>query len=99
MKRSAGLTRTRLTTGILCALFALLLGLASPWTSKALAQGEDKPAGENDQNKKEDSAKSTTTTTSSDDEELLITHMIKSVGWVFGPLLIFVSVTLIAIIV
>src|SRR5207302_10872094 len=33
------------------------------------------------------------------DEELLITHMIESVGWVFGPVLVFVSVTLIAIIV
>jgi biopolymer transport protein ExbB len=97
MKLSAGLARTRLTTGILCALVALLLGLASPWTSKASAQDE-KPAGDNAGEKKEDTSKSTTTTTS-DDEELLITHMIKSVGWVFGPLLIFVSVTLIAIIV
>ena len=98
MKLSAGLPRTRLTTGILCALFALLLGLASPWTSKASAQ-DDKPAGDNAGDKKEDTNKSTTPTPSDDDSELLITHMIKSVGWVFGPLLIFVSVTLIAIIV
>jgi len=98
MRLSAGLTRTRLTTGIVCALLALLLGLASPWTSKASAQGDDKPgdnAGADD--KKDDSGSSTSK--SSDDEEMLLTHMIKSVGWVFGPVLIFVSVTLIAIIV
>jgi len=94
MKLSAGLTRTRLATGLLCTLLALFLSLAGPWTSKASAQ-DDKPA---DTEKKDDSA-STSGGTSGGDEELLITHMVKSVGWVFGPLLIFVSVTLIAIIV
>src|SRR5262249_28935405 len=35
----------------------------------------------------------------SEDKPNMIAHMVKSVGWVFGPLLLFVSITLIAIIV
>ena len=93
MTYSAPLTRARLGTGMLCTLLALLLVLASP--AKVLAQDEGGGGG--------DAAASGAGGDAGGDEKKdergMLRHMIESVGWVFGPLLIFVSITLIAIIV
>jgi biopolymer transport protein ExbB len=90
MKFSAGLTRTRLVSGFVCTVLVLLLLLAGPMTSAARAQDDAGNAPSTD------TSGSTGTTPQ---EKGMIRHMIESVGWVFGPLLVFVSVTLIAIIV
>jgi len=76
-----------LLSGIVCTALVLLLVLAGPLTSAARAQDDGAaPSG---------SAPSE----SPAQKKGMIRHMIESVGWVFGPLLVFVSVTLIAIIV
>jgi biopolymer transport protein ExbB len=89
MRFSAGLARTRLASGILLTAVVLLLWLANPWTSSARAQEGEAEA-----------PKPTTTTPAEPESEKgMIAHMLESVGWGFGFLLGFVSVTLIAIIV
>ena len=88
MKFSAGLARTRLVSGFVCTVLVLLLLLAGPMVPGAHAQGDDKPA-----------STDTPSSGSSTADRGMFEHMLKSVGWVFGPLLVFVSVTLIAIIV
>ena len=91
MTLSAGLTPKRLGYAILCALVAVLL-LGGPLAATASAQDEGgdegKTAASSDTEKKEPEA-----------PKGIVRHMIESVGWVFGPMLAFVSVTLIAIIV
>ena len=89
MTFSAGLTRTRLVSGFVCTTLVLLLLLAGPLTSAARAQEGDGGG----------AAPSAPDTESPAQKKGMIRHMIESVGWVFGPLLVFVSVTLIAIIV
>src|SRR5262245_41749214 len=91
MRLAAGLTPVRLATGVLCLFVALwMLGIAGPTAPTASAQ--ENPAVDPGQG---DSAP----VKKAEDREGMIKHIIKSLGWVFGPMLIFVSVTLIAIIV
>src|SRR5438309_2179715 len=87
MRFSAGLARTRLASGILLTAVVLLLLLANPWTPQARAQ------------EGEAEAPKTTTPAEAPPETGMVAHMLESVGWGFGILLGFVSVTLIAIIV
>src|SRR5262245_7368691 len=90
MRLVAGLTPARFAAGVLCLFVALwMLGVAGPTAPTASAQ-ENPPA---DQPQGDPGVKK------ADDREGMIKHIIKSLGWVFGPMLIFVSVTLIAIIV
>ena len=94
MRLSAGLTPARLLT-VAFSLFlaAWMLGLAGPDTSRALAQPPDPPVGG-----EAEPEKPTTTTKKADAEEKgLLEHMVDSVGPVFGPLLVFISVSLIAV--
>ncbi len=88
MTAPAGRARARLSRILVCTLLVLLLALAGPWAATARAQeGEGEPA-----------AAATGEEQKSGDKSM-IRHMIESVGVVFGPVLGFVSVTLIAIIV
>jgi biopolymer transport protein ExbB len=90
MKPTAGLARRRLPLGIFSAILALFLVLGNPWTVQALAQEGGGEAG------------ATTPPppgAPAGEQKGMIRHMIDSVGWVFGPMLLLVSITLITIIV
>jgi biopolymer transport protein ExbB len=83
--------RRRLLTGVVGLVLALFLfGLAGPAAPSLRAQDDAA-----------DTAAKPTTSAADDPGEKkgMIRHMIESVGWVFGPMLLFISVALIAIIV
>jgi biopolymer transport protein ExbB len=81
-----------LFTAVFCLLLAAwMLGLAGPDTPRAAAADDD-------ENQKTDQQPSTAAKPKVEQKGLL-EHMVDSVGPVFGPLLVFISVALIAIIV
>jgi len=88
---------------IVSCLAVFLFALFTPLTSTAWAQADQPPGGEAPAEKKEEPAKaaepSPATAPSATPTRGLFSHILHSVGWTFGLVLLFVSVCLVALVV
>jgi biopolymer transport protein ExbB len=93
MARSEASARTRLSAWLVVGFVALfLVGFSSSFVPSARAQDAEKK-----DEKKDD--KPTTTKEEKPAEGNIFIHIVKSAGWVFGPILLLISICLIALIV